>query len=73
MLPDERGDDRAVRCWSRLKNWRSEFRIAREGDAYQIAITNPNGLLGGYYVGTFHRGSIEVSGPLGPALPTDAT
>jgi hypothetical protein len=54
-IPDLAGD------W---KSWRSTFRIARESDAYRIVVDNPNGFLGGTYIGTPHGSAVAVTGPL---------
>jgi hypothetical protein len=51
------------------KSWRSQFRITRHGDAYRIAISNPNGFLGGEYIGKLDRDALDVSGPLAALCP----
>lgn len=48
------------------KSWRSDFRVSRQGDQYQIVVNSPGGLLGGTYRGKFRNGAIHVSGPLAP-------
>ena len=48
------------------KSWRSDFRISRQGDLYQIVVNNPRGLLGGTYRGRFRNGTLRVTGPLAP-------
>jgi hypothetical protein len=54
-MPDLAGD------W---KSWRSAFRISHAGDAYRIVVDNPNGFLGGTYVGRPRGSVVAVSGPL---------
>ncbi len=54
-IPDLAGD------W---KSWRSAFRISHEGDAYKIVVDNPNGFLGGIYVGRPRGSAVAVTGPL---------
>ena len=46
------------------KSWRSAFRISHDGDAYKIVVDNPNGFLGGIYVGRPRGSIVAVTGPL---------
>jgi hypothetical protein len=59
-------DDSAPDLTGQWKSWRSQFRISRQGDQYQIVVDNPGGLLGGTYSGTFRNDAIQVAGPLAP-------
>jgi hypothetical protein len=54
-LPDISGE------W---KSWRSTFRIAREPGGYRIEVTNPDGFLGGVYIGKPKGDVVVVSGPM---------
>ncbi len=51
------------------KSWRSDFRIAKEGELYKIVVNNPNGLLGGTYLGRLRDGALQVTGPMAPRCP----
>jgi len=51
------------------KSWRSQFRIARQDDTYRIAISNPNGFLGGDYIGKLDGDTLDVTGPLAALCP----
>lgn len=61
-----RGTGNAPDLTGEWKSWRSDFRISREGETYKIVVNNPNGFLGGTYVGKLHRDVIAVTGPLAP-------
>ena len=50
----------------RWKSWRSELQISRKADVFTITVSNPSGLLGGQYSGSFRNGAIHVTGPLAP-------
>jgi len=54
-IPDLAGD------W---KSWRSAFRISHDGDTYRIVVDDPNGFLGGTYIGKPRGGTVAVTGPL---------
>ena len=51
------------------KSQRSTFVVSRQGDVYTVVVDNPNGMLGGTYVGPYRAGAIRVKGPLSPVCP----
>jgi len=46
------------------KSWRSQMHIERATGGYAIDIDNPDGFLGGRYVGTPSGNVVKVQGPL---------
>lgn len=46
------------------QSWRSHCRISKRSETYEIEVANPNGFLGGRYLGVPHGGNLQVTGPL---------
>jgi hypothetical protein len=46
------------------KSWRSSFLITPRPGGYQIEVTNPDGFLGGVYIGEPKSDVLVVTGPM---------
>jgi hypothetical protein len=46
------------------KNNHATLTITQDGKAYEIRVTDPQGLLGGAYQGIFERARLNMTGPM---------